>query len=112
MRISDWSSDVCSSDLNEIQFYFNRQDRPVNSGRITQIKDGSYGPSSLPVASDGELDTFIKQFKPADVGATLKLAAPVAAPSKAEIARSLFSKQVDASWRLTDGETEDRKSVV
>jgi hypothetical protein len=25
----------------DIQFYFNRQDRPVNSGRITGIKDGS-----------------------------------------------------------------------
>ena len=27
----------------DIQFYFNRQDRPVNSGRITQIRGGTYG---------------------------------------------------------------------
>ena len=35
----------------DIQFYFNRQDRAVNSGRITGIRDRSYGPE-VPKAGD------------------------------------------------------------
>lgn len=39
---------------NLIQFSFNRQDRPVNSGRITGIRQRSYGPE-VPKATDAEL---------------------------------------------------------
>lgn len=42
----------------DIQFYFNRPDRPVNSGRITQIKQGTYGPEAG-TASDAELEKFL-----------------------------------------------------
>ncbi|MEZ0018022.1 hypothetical protein [Sinorhizobium fredii] len=35
----------------DIQFYFYRQDRAVNSGRITQIRDKSHGPE-VPQASE------------------------------------------------------------
>ena len=94
---------------NKIQFYFNRQDRPVNSGRITQIKDGSYGPRNLPVASDAELDDFIKKFKPIDIGANVKVSAQMAEPSKSEVAKSLFEKHTDGTWKLKDGETDQQE---
>jgi hypothetical protein len=43
-----------------IQFFFNRPDRAVNSGRITGIKDGNYGNSaSISAATDAELDAFL-----------------------------------------------------
>lgn len=45
----------------DIQFYFNRPDRPVNSGRITQIKQGTYGPEAG-VASDEKVDAFLDSF--------------------------------------------------
>lgn len=93
----------------DIQFYFNRQDRPVNSGRITQIKDGSYGPSSIKQATDAELDDFIQTFKAVDVGAIIPAATAMTEPSKSEIARSLFMKQADGSWKLKDGETDQHE---
>lgn len=54
----------------DIQFYFNRQDRPVNSGRITQIRGVSYGPE-VPQASETELDTFLSGFTPSEIGAVV-----------------------------------------
>lgn len=45
----------------DIQFYFNRQDRPVNSGRITGIRSGDYGPE-VPEATDAALDAFLATF--------------------------------------------------
>ena len=42
----------------DIQFYFNRPDRPVNNGRISEIKAGDRGVDVLP-ASDFELDKFL-----------------------------------------------------
>jgi hypothetical protein len=93
----------------DIQFYFNRQDRPVNSGRITQIRDGSYGPSSIKQATDTDLDDFIRTFKAIDVGAIIPAATAVTQPSKSEIARSLFTRQADGSWKLKDGETDQHE---
>ena len=54
----------------DIQFYFNRQDRPVNSGRITGIRSGDYGPE-VPEATDAELDAFLATFAPAEVGVVI-----------------------------------------
>ena len=45
----------------DIQFYFNRQDRAVNSGRITGIRDGSYGPE-VARASEDEAKAFMASF--------------------------------------------------
>ena len=87
----------------DIQFYFNRQDRPVNSGRISQIRNGSYGPQILQ-ASDQELDTFLANFQAATVGVAIndQAARP---PTISERAAALFEQHVDGSWRLRDGET-------
>ena len=53
----------------DIQFYFNRQDRPVNSGRITNIRSGDYGPEvpEVPEATDAALDAYLATFTPAEV---------------------------------------------
>lgn len=51
----------------DIQFYFNRPDRPANSGRISQIRGGTYGPE-VPEATEEELTAFLSGFKPAEVG--------------------------------------------
>ncbi len=49
----------------DIQFFFNRPGRPVNSGRISNIADGSYSDSALiPAATDDELNTFLAERSP------------------------------------------------
>jgi hypothetical protein len=46
-----------------IQFYFNRPERPVNSGRISTIRSGTYSNSSkIAAASADEVDSFIELF--------------------------------------------------
>ena len=47
---------------NEVQFYFNRPDRPVNSGRITEIKKG-YRWIDVEPATDEELDAFLADLE-------------------------------------------------
>ncbi|MEC8195819.1 MAG: hypothetical protein VX228_05740 [Pseudomonadota bacterium] len=56
----------------DIQFFFNRPDRSVNSGRITGIKNGSYSNSSkIVAANDKTLDAFLKSFKATSVSASV-----------------------------------------
>lgn len=87
----------------DIQFYFNRQDRPVNSGRISQIRNGSYGPQ-VPQATDQELDAFLNNFKAATVGISVN-EQDAKPPTITERAAALFEQHADGSWRLRDGET-------
>lgn len=51
----------------DIQFYFNRQDRPVNSGRISGIRNSTYGPD-VPEANEKALADCLSSFKPIEVG--------------------------------------------
>lgn len=92
----------------DIQFYFNRQDRPVNSGRITQIRDGSYGPE-IAAATDAELAAFLSSFKPLAVGVAVPQATPSTPLSRTDLARSLFTKLPDGRWKLQDGETDQHE---
>ena len=87
----------------DIQFYFNRQDRPVNSGRISQIRNGTYGPQ-VPQASDQELDAFLANFQAAAIGIAVNDEV-ARSPTISERAASLFEQHADGSWRLRDGET-------
>ncbi|MFQ6549889.1 ATP-binding protein [Aestuariibius sp. 2305UL40-4] len=97
----------------DIQFFFNRPDRPVNSGRITGIKDGSYSDSSrIGAASDGTLDAFLKSFKA--TGVTASVAVPGSGPSsvpesgpmvEATLA-AMFAKDTGGVWRFKFGESE------
>lgn len=87
----------------DIQFYFNRPDRPVNSGRISQIRNGTYGPE-IPSATDQELDAFLNDFKAGAVGVAVN-EQDAKPPTIAETAIARFEQHADGSWRLRDGET-------
>jgi hypothetical protein len=95
----------------DIQFFFNRPDRSVNSGRITGIRKGSYGGAkNVHPASDAELDKFLAEHSgPSKVVAFSVPTAAAAVPSEplAEISiKRLFAKGKDGIWRLTAGETD------
>lgn len=93
----------------DIQFYFNRQDRPVNSGRITGIKSGTYGPE-VPAADDATLDDYLEEFTPGEVGVTLaREGAATKRPTLVELAQMRFSKGKDGHWVLTEGETANQE---
>jgi hypothetical protein len=90
----------------DIQFYFNRQDRPVNSGRITGINASEYGPE-VPAATDPELDAFLAGFAPSEVGVIIEASSPRKL-TLAERARACFVQRDDV-WYLADGETSDQE---
>jgi hypothetical protein len=81
----------------DIQFYFNRQDRPVNSGRITQIRNGTYGPN-VRQTSEADLDTFLGAFVPSKIGAVVNKDSPQLKPTPIEQARALFARRSDGRW--------------
>lgn len=87
----------------DIQFYFNRQDRPVNSGRITGIRQGTYG-AAIVSASDAALDAFLTKFR---AGAIHRPGNPLVTPSDDERIAALFSCKKDTDWRLASGETDE-----
>lgn len=89
----------------DIQFYFNRQDRPVNSGRISQIRNGTYGPN-VPAASQDDLKNFLENFQAAAVGVVNEGAAT---PTIAERAAQRFELRADGNWYLSDGETTEQE---
>jgi hypothetical protein len=83
----------------DIQFFFNRPDRPVNSGRISTIRTGSYSDSvEIMEASDEELDAFMQSWP---------LTRGHAEPTIADKARELFGQGSDGRWILTDGENQE-----
>jgi hypothetical protein len=94
----------------DIQFFFNRQDRAVNSGRITGIRDRSYGPE-VPKATDEELSDFIKNFAAPQLAAPGIVidAAPAAPPDAMDekVLRAFFAKEASCAWRCTAGETDE-----
>jgi Putative DNA-binding domain len=92
----------------EIQFYFNRQDRPVNSGRITQVRNGTYGPN-VRQASEADLDTFPGAFVPSKIGAVVNKDSPQLKPTPIEQARALFARRSDGRWVLKGGETDEHE---
>ncbi|QDF39805.2 ATP-binding protein [Bradyrhizobium symbiodeficiens] len=92
----------------DIQFFFNRPDRPVNSGRISTIRSGSYSDSSkISAVSDEELEAFLRHFH--------KLAKEEIHPNARSIvdkARTLFRKSKDGTWKLEGGEHEECECKV
>ena len=82
----------------DIQFHFNRPDRPVNTGRITQIRKGAYGPS-VTAANSNVLDTFL-QIKTASNGTVS------AKKSVGERAKDHFHK-LGTGWFLRTHETDE-----
>ena len=95
---------------NSIQFYFNRQDRPVNSGRITGIRQRSYGPE-VAKATDAELTEFLANFTSAEPPATVveiegATVAP-ALPLDEGTLRSFFRREADGRWFFIKGESDE-----
>lgn len=91
---------------NAIQFYFNRSDRPVNSGRITEIKLRRRG-ASVAAASDADLDSFLAGFTATGtVPAAPKATSTVGEPSDADRVATMFANTKGA-WRLVGGETDE-----
>lgn len=93
----------------DIQFFFNRPGRHVNSGRITNIADGTYSNSAdISAASDAELNDFLEARSPTTdvppvvIGGTNSVTDPV---SEAAV-RALFQRDSANQWRLKAGETD------
>jgi hypothetical protein len=94
----------------DIQFYFNRPERAVNSGRIADIAAGKYSNSSeIEAASATVLDAFF-----ADTSVRTQLPQSNAAleskdvldPTSQQVVQSLFEVADDGQWYLTSGETD------
>lgn len=85
----------------DIQFFFNRPDRAVNSGRITGIKDGSYGPNIAP-ADPAKLSRFLDTFKRATDVPGLGTANSVLTPEEKIL--GLFKKSSNGEFRFSAGE--------
>ncbi len=94
----------------EIQFYFNRQDRAVNSGRISGIKHRDYGPE-VPKASDDTLSTFLSNFvSPEPSVPSIVIETAPAQPQDAmdeKQLRSFFTKDAGGTWHCSVGETDE-----
>ncbi len=81
----------------DIQFYFDRPNRSVNTGRISTIKKGTYSNSaSILAASAQDLDQFIRNYEKA----------AEREPSVEDRVRALFERRVDGRWYLKSGESD------
>lgn len=84
----------------DIQFYFNRPDRPVNSGRITQVRQGTYG-ASVATASAAALKAFFASQKPISQAPE----SSVQPPQRCDELVEMF-QETASGWRLIGGETD------
>lgn len=92
---------------SDIQLYFNRPDRKVNSGRISGISTGSYSNSAeICPATEHELDEFMEAFKPwgVDEGDTGD-----DDPLSEKTIRAMFKELSPGSWQLSIGETDQHE---
>lgn len=94
----------------DIQFFFNRPDRSVNSGRITGIRKGTYGTAKdIDPASNAELDRFLHVHSAPSRVAAVSISAR-AVPSSEPLSdipiKKLFARGKDGIWRLSVGETD------
>ncbi|MCC8971903.1 ATP-binding protein [Bradyrhizobium brasilense] len=84
----------------DIQFYFNRPERSVNSGRISTIRTGAYSNSGkILAASAGELDSFIERFASHERNES--------SPIDDHDVRKFFRRERDSLWYLHRGESEE-----
>jgi hypothetical protein len=88
----------------DIQFYFNRPDRPVNSGRITGIKNGTYGREVKP-ATNSALDSFLAAYNDSAAKSSAKSDPNARVRSEAERRFVVLN----GKFRLRDGETVDQE---
>lgn len=97
----------------EIQFLFNRPDRPVNSGRIAQIKDGTYSNSlQIPSAADSEVEKFLSNLPDDTVGVVSIPHSPGAntnSPIDDAVLMKMFEKGPNGEIFFTPGETDSHE---
>lgn len=89
--------------IADMQFYFNRQDRPVNTGRFADIRAGRYGRSAgIPAASEEDLKVFLDDH----AAGRVELDAAKPDPLSPAVLRALFEKIGKGTWRLLGNETD------
>lgn len=90
----------------DIQFFFNRPGRPVNSGRITQIRSGNYGPSKdIEPSSDSDLEAFIGAHSNTPGVAAVAIPAS-AVEADVDPFSDVAIKGGDKRWRLAGDKTD------
>lgn len=82
-----------------IHFYFNRPDRLISSGRITQIKQNKYG-ASVQEAKAEELEAFLQNWQQQQSGRNTLID-----PTDPSTLQSQF-RQAAGKWTLVNGETD------
>lgn len=95
----------------DIQFFFNRPDRPVNSGRITGIRDGTYGPSAqIEPAADATVEMFLATNSAPSEAPTAAIPSPTKTPKPDPldviVIKSFFNEKPEGTWVLSAGETD------
>jgi hypothetical protein len=91
----------------DIQFFFNRPGRAVNSGRITDISVGRYSNSAeIPRAPDDVLNAFLEGHSPSTKVPLVVAAAEASNPLSETTLRRMFAKGTGGVWRLAAGETD------
>lgn len=96
----------------EIQFFFNRPERPVNSGRISNIKSGTYSDSAaIEPAGDDVLDGFLQNFSEPTIAASISIPASGVVvkhdgPCSEATLRALFEMDAEGNWRFRYGESD------
>ncbi|MDA5193292.1 AlbA family DNA-binding domain-containing protein [Govanella unica] len=97
----------------DIQFFFNRPERPVNSGRITDIKNGTYSEAAnISPVDDNALDKFLKSFQQTETLGTVvtfegRPSTPVGAePMSKNTLSAMFEKNSKGIWHFKYGESE------
>lgn len=93
----------------DIQFFFNRPGRHVNSGRITNIADGTYSNSAnIPPATDESLNAFLAARSPTTDVPTVFIGAATGNtdPVSDTVLRAMFEKDAAGECRLRAGETD------
>ncbi|UPK26744.1 AlbA family DNA-binding domain-containing protein [Bradyrhizobium sp. 195] len=86
---------------DQVHFYFNRADRLISSGRIAQIKDGSYA-KDVAAATDDELADFITKWDAEHAAIYTK---GPQSPTESDFIDALFEKR-KSSWHVRHGETD------
>jgi hypothetical protein len=94
----------------DIQFFFNRPNRAVNSGRISTIRKGTYSNSaSINAAQDVALESFISGFSRSAGGDDIAIVKVSSTQTLTAAARALFAKGTDGVWYLAGGESQEHE---
>jgi len=86
---------------DHVHFYFNRADRLISSGRIAQIKDGTYA-RDVSVATGAELDAFLAKW--GSEHGSIYRKGPLS-PANIDYVVALFEKRKNR-WHVSNGETD------